>query len=298
MTRSKVNRRQRLAELFTVSHQPRSMCANSAKYITKTLPTGPWVNEMQAEFPDLFARKGRIKYDKIHARLHERTVLKQQKVLRVPIQLQEPVKKGNQSAIAKKAILLKENNQRCFLTGHNEYRQERSERQNSFGCKGTESKCCDLIDMIAEHVEQEPGKTFFTTLYLTYAHGQVELSATTSRQCNFQLIGGKARGICRSRTGFYGLTAMPTEFQQIRIMDLALAGITNTFAFTDDILIVTNGRAEEHITEVKEVLKRLNEANISLKLENCAFPAESIERVGYELSHQGIAPIKSKVHDL
>ena len=48
---------------------------------------------MQAEFPDLFAREGRIKYHIIHARLHERTVTKQQKGRRAPIQLQEPVKR-------------------------------------------------------------------------------------------------------------------------------------------------------------------------------------------------------------
>ena len=42
---------------------------------------------MQAEFPDLFARQGRIKHHKIHARLHEGTVIKQQKGRHVPIQL-------------------------------------------------------------------------------------------------------------------------------------------------------------------------------------------------------------------
>ena len=42
--------------------------------------------------------------------------------------------------------------------------------------------------MIAEHVEQGPGKTVFTTLEMTYAYGQVKLSEATSRQCNFQII--------------------------------------------------------------------------------------------------------------
>ena len=68
---------------------------------------------------------------------------------------------------------------------------------------------------------------------------------------------------------------MLTEFQ--RIMDLTLAGITNTFAFIDDILIVTHGTEDKHIKKVKEVLKRLDEANIGLKLDKCAFAAENIE---------------------
>ena len=154
----------------------------------------------------------------------------------------------------------------------------------------------NLMDMIAEHVEQGAGETFFTTLDMTYAYGQVELSEETSRHCNFQIIGGKATGIYRFVTGFYGLTTIPTEFQ--RIMDLTLAGITNTFAFIDDILIVTHGTEEEHITKVKEVLKRLDDANINLRLDKCTFAAKNIEWVGYNLSQQGVAPINRKVQGI
>ena len=128
---------------------------------------------------------------------------------------------------------------------------------------------------------------------MTYAYGQVELSEATSRQCNFRIFVGAATGVYRFITGLYGLTTMPTEFQ--RILDLTLAGITNTFAFLDDILIVTHGTQDQHIDKVKEVLKRLDEANVSLKLDKCTFAAEDIEWVGYKLSQQGVTPINSKV---
>ena len=154
----------------------------------------------------------------------------------------------------------------------------------------------NLMDMNAEHVEQGPGETFFTTLDMTYAYGQVELSEETSRHCNIQIIGGKATGIYRFVTGFYGLTTMPTEFQ--KIMDLTLADITNTFAFIDDILIVTQGTEGELITKVKEVFKRLDDANVNLKLDKCTFAAKNIKWVGYNLSQQGVAPINSKVQGL
>ena len=149
------------------------------------------------------------------------------------------------------------------------------------------------MDMIAEQVEQGPGQIFFTTLDLTYAFGQVELSEATSQQCNFQIIGGAATGTYRFITGFYCLTTLPTEFQ--RILDLTLAGITITFVFIDDILIVTHGTEEEHIEKVKEVLKKLDEANVSLKLDKCTFAAEDIEWVGFKLSQQGVTPKNSKV---
>ena len=154
----------------------------------------------------------------------------------------------------------------------------------------------NFMDMIAEHVDQGPGETFFTTLDMTYAYLQVELSIETSQHCYFQIIGGKEIGIYRFVTGFYGLTTMPTDFQ--RIMDLTVAGITNKFAFIDDILIVTHGTENEHIEQVKEVMKRLDGANINLRLDKCTFPAKSFEWVGYKLSQQGVAPINSKVQGI
>ena len=56
-------------------------------------PMKKWQVEMKTKFPELFVRKGRIKHHKIHARLHEGAVIKQQKGRRVPIQLQDAVKK-------------------------------------------------------------------------------------------------------------------------------------------------------------------------------------------------------------
>ena len=153
------------------------------------------------------------------------------------------------------------------------------------------------MDMIAEHVGRDKsGKTYFTSLDLTYAYGQVELSPDTSKHCNFQIIGGEATGVYRLVTGFYGLTTMPTEFQQI--MDLTLAGISNTFVFIDDFLIVTHGTEEEHIQKVEEVLNRLDEANVNLKLDKCNFAVTEIEWVGYKLSQKSVAPINSKVQGI
>ena len=143
----------------------------------------------------------------------------------------------------------------------------------------------DHMDMIAEHVEQGPGETFITTLDMTYAYGQVELSEETSRHCNFQIIGGKATGIYRFVTGFYGLTTMPTDFQ--RVIDLTLAGITNTFAFIDDILIFTYGTDEDHIKQVKEVMQRLDDANINLRLDKCTFAAKKMNGSGTTCLNKG-----------
>ena len=203
--------------------EPKSKFSNSINCITKTLPTGPWVNEKQPEFLDLFARQGRIKHHKIHARLHEETVIKQQKGRRVPVQLQKSVKRELNRLLQEGHIVkVQDIKEYVFLqptviTVKKDWSVKialdaRELNKTVVKDKYPIPNLDNLMDMIAEHGEQEPGKTFFTTLDLAYAYGQVDLSEATSRQCNFQIIGGAKTGIYRFITGFYGLTTKPTGF--------------------------------------------------------------------------------------
>ena len=51
-------------------------------------------------------------------------------------------------------------------------------------------------------------------------------------------------GTYRFINGFYGLTAMPVNFQ--RTIDKTLHDIISKFAYLDDILIITKGTLEDH----------------------------------------------------
>ena len=53
----------------------------------------------------------------------------------------------------------------------------------------------NLMEMIAKHVAKKTGQTFYTTLDMTYAYGQGELSKETERHCNFQIVGGEATAV-------------------------------------------------------------------------------------------------------
>ena len=85
---------------------------------------------------------------------------------------------------------------------------------------------------------------------------------------------------------------MPTEFQ--KLMDLTLANINSVFVYIDDILIVTKGTKQEHVNEVKEVMRVLDDANLQLKAGKCIIAQESKEWFGYKLSRTGISPINTK----
>ena len=117
---------------------------------------------------------------------------------------------------------------------------------------------------------RKPGEqVWFTSLDLNYAYSQIPLSEKTSKNYNFSIVGAKATGTYRFKTGFYGLTDMPTEFQ--KAMDRTLMNLLNTFCFLDDVLICSVGSIVEHNQLVEKVLKRVDEEGFSLKLSKCEF---------------------------
>ena len=76
----------------------------------------------------------------------------------------------------------------------------------------------NLLDMVAEKLQNENGEAWYSTLDMSYAYGQVPLHLSTAKLCNFKITGGESEGASRFVTGFYGLTVMPTEFQ--KVMDI------------------------------------------------------------------------------
>ena len=75
---------------------------------------------------------------------------------------------------------------------------------------------------------------------------------------------GEQTGTYRIKTGFYGLTDMPKEFQ--KIMDNTLQSLSGVFFFLDNILIVSKGSVVEHNYFVEKVIVRLDDENFALKL--------------------------------
>ena len=151
-----------------------------------------------------------------------------------------------------------------------------------------------LMEKVAEIVnDNNDGEVFFTSLDIQYAYGQMILHHETAKHCTFQIVGGESTGTDDFNTGFYGIKIMPPEFQ--KIMDQILHKTKNTFTFIDDILIVTKGTKEEHLKQVEDVIKVLDEPKVRLKLEKCQIAKKNTEWLGYKPSEEGIKPIEEKV---
>ena len=150
-----------------------------------------------------------------------------------------------------------------------------------------------LLHNIAQVVKSDKSnQTLFSTLGLGYAYSQIPLDKATKEQCNFNLIGGNTTGTYQFQTGFYGLTDMPAEFQ--KAVDLTLTNCNNTFAYLDDILIVTKGTIETRRQKLQTVLRKLDEENLAISLEKCKFACEQVEWLGFNINSEGTKPLVKK----
>ena len=137
-----------------------------------------------------------------------------------------------------------------------------------------------LLDNIAQVVKSDKTKpTQFSKLDLNTHTLKSRWIEKKREQCNFSLVGGNATETYQFQTGIYGLTDMPAEFQ--KAVDLTLTNCTNTYAYLDDILVVTKGNKELHQQKLKAVLDKLDEENLAISLEKCKFACKEIEWLGF-----------------
>ena len=94
---------------------------------------------------------------------------------------------------------------------------------------------------------------------------------------------------------FFGLTNSPTTFQTI--MNKLLRNLINTekvVAFIDDVIIGTEDE-EGHDELVEEVVKRLEENDLYVKLEICKWKVREVEFLGVVIGLEGIKMEEEKV---
>ena len=90
----------------------------------------------------------------------------------------------------------------------------------------------------------------------------------------------------------FDIASAPAMFQCT--METLLKGLPMVVAYLDDILVA--GKTEqEHLTNLAQVLERLDSAGMKLKKEKCAFCLPQVEYLGHIISAEGLCPATSKV---
>ena len=136
-----------------------------------------------------------------------------------------------------------------------------------------------LLDNIAQLVKSnENQQVQFSTLDLRYAYPQIPLDKSTREQCNFSLIGVNSTG----------------TYQIQKAIDLTLTNYANTYAYLDDILIVTNGSVDIHKQKIQTILEIIDVENISISLDKCKFACKQVEWPGYTINSKCTTPLLRK----
>jgi len=92
----------------------------------------------------------------------------------------------------------------------------------------------------------------------------------------------------------FGLTNAPATFQ--RLMQRVLAGMTmeQCLVYLDDIIVFAP-TFNEHLRRLQEVLQRLSNAGLKVKVSKCQFAQREVRYLGHIVSAEGIRPDPAKL---
>ena len=100
--------------------------------------------------------------------------------------------------------------------------------------------------------------------------------------------------------GKYSYMRLPIGFAgsadifQAEMMDL-VESLEYVGAYIDDLLVITKGTLEDHLENLREVLRRLRDAGLKVNAAKSFFCTHEIEYLGYILARGGIKPQQKKV---
>ena len=132
------------------------------------------------------------------------------------------------------------------------------------------------------------GGITFTKLDMSQAYQQLVLDDDSKEIVTINTHKGL---FCYQRLPF-GVSSAPGIFQ--RTMETILAGIPRVLVYLDDILI-TGSSQEEHVSNLKEVLSRLQQAGLRLRKDKCEFMVSSVKYLGHIIDANGLHPAPDKL---
>ena len=129
---------------------------------------------------------------------------------------------------------------------------------------------------------------YFTTLDANNGYWQIPVAEEDRDKTTFTCHAGTYRFLRMP----FGLCNAPATFQ--RAMDILLAGLRwkSCLVYLDDIIVFSR-TAEEHLVHVEEILEKLQDAGVSLKLKKCRFFAETVDYLGHVI-RPGLLEVATK----
>jgi len=148
-----------------------------------------------------------------------------------------------------------------------------------------------LLPLIADILDRVGKRKVFTKLDLRWGYNNVRIKEGDEWKVAFTMH----IGAYEPTVMYFGLTNSPATFQAM-MNDLFrdLINQENTATFIDDILVATDTE-EGHDELVEEVLRRLEENDLFVKLEKCRWKVREVEFLGVVIGPKGVEMQKEKV---
>jgi len=90
-----------------------------------------------------------------------------------------------------------------------------------------------------------------------------------------------------------GLSISPDLFQAH--MQMLIADLSFVKVYLDDVLIFSNGRYEDHVKKVTQVLMRLHSKNLAVNAKKSFWAVKEVDYFGFRLTPKGIKPQARKI---
>uniref|UniRef100_A0A1Y1K180 RNA-directed DNA polymerase n=2 Tax=Photinus pyralis TaxID=7054 RepID=A0A1Y1K180_PHOPY len=132
---------------------------------------------------------------------------------------------------------------------------------------------------------------YLTSIDLRQAFYQIPLHPESCEKTAFTV---PKRGLFEYTVMPFGIANAPATQQ--RLMDYIFGNLLgeNLFVYLDDIIVVSQ-TFDEHITILKEVYRRLKEANLTVNIEKCDFCKSRLSYLGYVVDKDGLHTDPQKV---
>lgn len=151
------------------------------------------------------------------------------------------------------------------------------------------------LPLIEETLDRLTGARYFTSLDLKDAYHRIRISAGDEWKTAFRTRYGHFEYLVMP----FGLTNAPATFQAY--INRALAGLVDHLCvvYLDDILIYTHSdELEEHWRAVREVLARLQRAELYCNLEKCKFATDRVEFLGFIVGTDGVSADPERIRTI
>ena len=122
----------------------------------------------------------------------------------------------------------------------------------------------------------------YTKIDLADAYSQIQLAPESQRR----LALSTHRGVLLQQRLPFGIKSAPGYFQEI--MENLTSDLPGVAVFQDDML-VSGQDANDHLSNLKRLLTRLNDKGLRCRRDKCQFAQPSVEYLGHTLSAEGIS---------